>query len=170
MGVNIYTFLGQALQIQETINISKLIPSPNALFPQVIGQLSRSTLHIYHLSPIQTAFTQFASAPYNMHTVASIQQHLVSVDAPCIATIPNTSLITPATERTMLPTPTKLKPSRSTTSLPGSDDDDSSIDDDAGLCIRAIHPTAKSPSRRDSSTSSLCRRKPTPDGRRSSLR
>ena len=168
-GDDVYEFLGAALKVKETIQISKLIPSPNALFTHVLDQLSRSTAHIYHLAGIQTSFTQFirkntANAPYTMHDVVSIQQHLVSVNAPCAATIPSTITATPSSERSLLPTSPNPRTSILDATHTNSDDDDDSLDD--GLHVRALRPSLRPPSHH------RARRAPSPAdaGRRASFR
>ncbi len=55
-GDDVYEFMAKVLQVEETITVSKLVPSPNALISQVIHQLSLSTDHPMLIADIKLAF------------------------------------------------------------------------------------------------------------------
>ena len=77
-GDDVYEFMTKALNVERTIQIGKMRPSPNSLIMQVIDQLCQSPDHKAAISDIKLDFvkhvrTQTINEQYLKHTAKSIQ-------------------------------------------------------------------------------------------------
>jgi hypothetical protein len=150
-GDDVYTFIARALDVEKTIAIGKLQPSPNALFEQSLNQLCKSTSHQAALADIKLSFVDHIkgntiNSVYKKHTLKSIQQRLMHIDAPMIASIPATSAITPSMNRNMLPSSVGLleqKPS-ALASGDGEDDELEMLSSDGQLRLASLRPAYRS--------------------------
>ena len=132
-GEDVYQFLQKAQNVNKTIQLSKLRPSPNALFTQVMNQILRSSEHKPYLIQKQTKFVEHLrihtiNAEYHGDDVNTIVAYLLTIDAPIHASISNTPAITPSTQQIVDPTILDTTSSASATKGFFADNDDEEDD------------------------------------------
>ena len=106
-GDDVYEFMAKAIQVEESIAATHMIPPPNALLTQVLDQLNKSPDHRSAISSIKQDFVLFirqhtSTKQYHTHTPMTIQCHLLALDAPCLAVIAGAAPINPSTTRTLI--------------------------------------------------------------------
>ena len=108
-GKDVYQFFKKAQNVNKTIQLSKLCPSPNALFTQVMNQILCSSEHKPYLIRKQTKFVEHLrvhtiNAEYHGDDMNTIVAYLLTVEAPIHAFISNTPAVTPSTQQIVDPT------------------------------------------------------------------
>ena len=61
-GDDVYNFMSKALEVNKSIGISDMQPSPNALISQIVNELSKNTEHCVAISDINSVYFPRASA------------------------------------------------------------------------------------------------------------
>ena len=129
-GDNVYDFMGKALEVEKSIRISHMTPSPDALISQIITEISKSQDHHQAISEIKSSFIlhvrQFTlNVQYTKHDAVAVQYLLMAMDAPFLAVIAGIAPITPSSTRNLLSDPVSIRQKLLPSTANEDDDEDS---------------------------------------------